>query len=83
MVLDLMGSTMVNLEWPLTVTRNGTMMVGTKLHDRVIFLVSARMESEAGMQSDWGWSGACLTVFPLKMGRLGPETFSTQSTSAI
>jgi len=61
---------MVNLEWPETVTRNGTLMVGTKSHCN-----SARMVSEAGMQSDWDWNGACL--------RLELEIFSTGSTSAV
>ena len=74
MALDVKGSTMVNLEWSETVTRNGTLNLGTKSHGN-----SARMESEARMQSDWDWIGTCL----MEMGRLESETFSTRSMSVV
>ena len=52
---------MVNLEWSETVTRNGTLNSGTKTHGN-----SAKMKSEAWMQSDLDWIGTCL----MEIGRL-------------
>ena len=61
---------MVNLEWSETVTRNEALNIGTKSHGN-----SARMKSEAWMQSDRDWIGTCL----MELGKLEPETFSTRS----
>ena len=68
MALDLKGSAVVNLGWSETKTRNGTVDSGTKAHGD-----SARIKSEARMQSDCDRRGSC----SMGMGRLGPGTFST------